>query len=90
VRIIWTNEPKEDKINKAIFKKLCEGRMKGKLLYKDCSHEFKYYGLPIFTSNTMPNINVDSGVKRRFRCYNHTSEFTIDKVKLDEIEMYTC
>jgi hypothetical protein len=32
----------------------------------------------------MPNINVDSGVKRRFRCYNHTSLFTSDKSKVDE------
>jgi hypothetical protein len=31
----------------------------------------------------MPNINIDSGVKRRFRCYNHTSEFTSDKTKVD-------
>ena len=32
----------------------------------------------------MPNINIDSGVKRRFRCYIHTSEFTSDKSKIDE------
>ena len=84
VRIIWTNEPKEDKMNKSTFKKFCEGEMKGKLLYKNGSHDFKHHGLPIFTSNIMPNINVDSGVKRRFRCYIHTSEFTSDKSKVDE------
>ena len=84
VRIIWTNEPKEDKMNKSTFKKFCEGEMKGKLLYKNGSHDFKHFGLPIFTSNIMPNINVDSGVKRRFRCYIHTSEFTSDKSKVDE------
>ena len=74
VRIIWTNEPKEDKMNKSTFK----------LLYKNSVHEFKHYGLPIFTSNIMPNINIDTGVKRRFRCYIHRSEFTIDKSKVDE------
>ena len=79
VRIIWTNEPKEDKMNKSTFKKFCEGEMKGKLLYKNGVHEFKHYGLPIFSSNIMPNINIDTGVKRRFRCYIHRSEFTIDK-----------
>ena len=84
VRIIWTNEPKEDKMNKSTFKKFCEGEMKGKLLYKNGSHDLKHFGLPIFTSNIMPNINVDSGVKRRFRCYIHTSEFTSDKSKVDE------
>ena len=84
VRIIWTNEPKEDKMNKSTFKKFCEGEMKGKLLYKNGVHEFKHYGLPIFTSNIMPTIHIDSGVKRRFRCYIHTSEFTSDKSKVDE------
>ena len=38
----------------------------------------------LMISNIMPNINVDSGVKRRFRCYIHTSEFTSDKSKVDE------
>jgi phage/plasmid-associated DNA primase len=84
VRIIWTNEPKEDKMNKAAFKKFCEGEMKGKLLWKNGTHDFKHYGLPVFTANIMPNINIDSGVKRRFRCYNHTSEFTSDKSKINE------
>jgi hypothetical protein len=32
----------------------------------------------------MPNINIDSGVKRRFRCYFHTSLFTSDKSLIDE------
>jgi len=84
VRIIWTNEPKEDKMNKSTFKKLCEGEMKGKLLYKNGTHDFKHFGLPVFTANVMANINIDSGVKRRFRCYNHTSEFTSDKTKVNE------
>jgi len=84
VRIIWINEPKEDKMNKSTFKKFCEGELKGKLLYRNGTHEFKHYGLPVFTSNTMPNINIDSGVKRRFRCYNHTSEFTADKSKVNK------
>jgi phage/plasmid-associated DNA primase len=84
VRIIWINEPKEDKMNKSTFKKFCEGEMKGKLLYKDGSHDFKHHGLPIFTSNVMPNINIDSGVRRRFLSYIHTSEFISDKSKVDE------
>ena len=32
----------------------------------------------------MPNINIDSGVSRRFLSYIHTSEFTSDKSKVDE------
>jgi hypothetical protein len=84
VRIIWTNEPKEDKMNKSAFKKFCEGEMKGKLLWKNGTHDFKHYGLPVFTANVMPNINIDSGVKRRFRGYIHKSEFIADKSKVNE------
>ncbi len=71
-------------MNKSLFIKFCEDDMKGKLLYKNGSHDFKHFRLPIFASNIMLNINVDSGVKRRFRCYIHTSEFTSDKSKVDE------
>jgi hypothetical protein len=69
---------------KSTFKIFCEGTIKGKLLYKNGVHDFKHFGLPVFTSNMMPNINIDTGVKRRFRCYNHTSLFTSDKSKVDE------
>jgi hypothetical protein len=71
-------------MNKSTFKKFCEGEMKGKLLYKNGSHDFKHHGLPIFTSNIMPNINIDSGVSRRFLSYIHTSKFTSDKSEVDE------
>eukprot|EP01038_Epipyxis_sp_PR26KG_P017698 gene17698-24652_t len=84
VRIIWINEPKEDKMNGSIFKKFCEGEVQGKLLYKNGTHKFNHNGLPIFTSNTMPNLKIDSGIKRRFRCYNHTAEFTSDITKVNE------
>lgn len=84
VRIIWTNEPKEDKIDKSKFKGFCEGEMKGKLLWEQGTHNFNHNALPVFTANVMPNIDIDSGVKRRFRGYEHKSEFVTDKSKVDE------
>ena len=68
----------------SIFKKFCEGEMKGKLLYRNGVFDFKHNALPLFTANIMPNIRIDGGVKRRFRGYNHTSLFTTDKTKINE------
>ena len=84
IRIIWTNEPKTSKMDTSIFKKFCEGFIRGVLLYKNGTHDFIHHGLPIFTANEMPNISIDTGVKRRFRAYNHTSLFTEDKTKINE------
>ena len=84
VRIIWTNEPKTDKMDSTTFKKFCEGNIKGELLYKNGTYAFTHNGLPIFTANEMPNINIDTGVKRRFRAYNHTSYFTEVKTEVNE------
>jgi hypothetical protein len=78
VRIIWTNEPKEDGMNVSIFKMFVEGVIKGKLLYKNGIHTFQHNGLPVFTANTLPNIKMDTGVKRRFRGCNHVSKFVSD------------
>jgi phage/plasmid-associated DNA primase len=83
VRIIWINEPKTDKMEKSTFKSFCEGQMKGTLLFKDKEHDFGHNALPIFTANEMPNIDVDDGVKRRIRGYEHLSKFTDDTNALD-------
>ena len=84
VRIIWINEPKTDKMEKSTFKSFCEGQMKGTLLFRDKEHDFGHNGLPIFTANEMPNIDVDDGVKRRIRGYEHLSKFTDDANAVDE------
>ena len=83
VRIIWINEPKTDKMEKSTFKSFCEGQMKGTLLFRDKEHDFGHNGLPIFTANEMPNIDVDDGVKRRIRGYEHLSKFTDDANDVD-------
>lgn len=84
IRIIWTNEPKEDGMNVSVFKMFVEGVIKGKLLYKNGIHQFEHNGLPVFTANTLPNIKMDTGVKRRFRGCNHMSKFTSDKKLVNE------
>jgi hypothetical protein len=91
VRVVWINEPKTDKMDDSAFKKFCEGIMKIKLLWKDGEHNIEHYALPIFTANIMPNINVDTGVKRRFRAYCHVSEFTEQREKVNESKnIYLC
>jgi hypothetical protein len=84
IRVIWTNEPCSDRTDAELFKCMAEGKLQGKLLYRDGIHKFNHNALPIFTANTMPNIIIDSGVKRRMRGYIHTSEFVEDKNKIDE------
>ena len=84
IRLIWTNEPQCSKMDSSLFKKFCEGQIKGELLYRNGTHTFQHHGLPIFTANEMPNIDIDTGVKRRFRAYNHTSLFTDDVKLIDE------
>jgi phage/plasmid-associated DNA primase len=84
IRIVWNNEPKADKMNATTFKKFVEGEMKGKLLFKNGTYNFNHNALPLFTANIMPNIDIDEGVKRRFRGYNHKSVFTSNKNEVDE------
>ena len=84
IRIVWNNEPKADKMNATTFKKFVEGEMKGKLLFKNGTYNFNHNALPLFTANIMPNIDIDEGVKRRFRGYNHKSVFTSNKNEVDD------
>ena len=84
IRIVWINEPKADKMNNTTVKKFCEGEMKGKLLYKNGVHNFNHNALPVFSANLMLNIDLDGGVKRRFRGYLHTSIFVKRKEDVDE------
>lgn len=86
IRIIWVNEPKEKKMDPPTVKQIAEGRLKGKLLYKDGDYTFQHYGLVIITTNTMISIKLDSGILRRLCGYEHTSLFTPFKDKVNEEE----
>lgn len=84
IRITWVNEIKDTKLDAALFKKFCEGRLQTTKLYEEESHDIVHNSKCIVTSNTMIAIKVDTGVERRWRGYTHSSEFTDDRNKVDE------
>jgi hypothetical protein len=75
IRIIWINEMKDTKMDDSLFKSFCEGELQTTQLYKDGTCNIKHYGKCIATSNGLPNIKIDTGVKRRFIGYEHKSKF---------------
>jgi len=75
VRITWINEPEETKMDSSLFKNLADGSLTTTELYKDGSKSFKVYFKVIFTSNTLPNITLDTGTARRIISLDHPSTF---------------
>ncbi len=53
---------KDSKIDDSLFKSFCDGQLETTQLYKDGQSSFRHYSIPIFTSNNMPNLKVDSGI----------------------------
>lgn len=84
IRITWINELKDSKMCDSLFKSFCEGKLQTTQLYKDGSDSFPHYSKCIITANTMPYINVDTGVDRRFKGYTHSAVFQDDVSKVDE------
>ena len=84
IKISWINEMDDKKLDINLFKKFCEGSIQFTELYKDGLIDIKHNSKLIFTANTFPNIQIDSGVKRRLLTYYQTSEFTDDANKVDE------
>ncbi|RYY81018.1 hypothetical protein EON63_16360 [archaeon] len=78
--LAWTNELKEDKADACLIKAFVAGCLKVKLLYSQVHH----YGLPIFTANTIVNVKMDSGVRRRMIGYKHQSIFISVPKLVDE------
>ena len=72
------------KVNEVLFKQFCEGDLQTTKLYEDGQHNFKHYSKCIATSNEMPNIKIDTGVKRRFVGYTHKSTFVDSKKEVNE------
>jgi len=83
IRIAWVNELSDKKMNESLFKTFCEGLVKTSKLYQDGSHTVEIHSKLICTSNSMPNILIDSGSSRRLIAYEHVSEFTDDASKVD-------
>lgn len=84
IRITWLNEPKDKKFDSTFIKSWADGECNAEKLYKEGSHDFRHYSLTFFTSNTMPNIQVDGGVARRIRAYEHKSKFVENESDVNE------
>ena len=74
--IAWVNEFSDKKVNDSDFKNFCDGKVKTTRLYVDGSHTVTLKCKLIATTNIMPNIQINTGSKRRFLAYTHTSLFT--------------
>ncbi len=86
IRITWINEPKDKKFDSTFIKSWCDGECNAEKLYAEGSHDFKHFSITVFTANNMPNINVDGGVTRRIRSYEHQSKFIDNKKEVNEKE----
>ncbi len=86
IRLSWINEPKDKPFDIPFLKAWADGECNSERLYEEGSHDFKHYSLTIFTSNTMPRLKLDGGVKRRIRALKHTSRFTPNLNEVNEGE----
>lgn len=84
LRYAWINEMQDKKINDTLFKSFCEGLLQTTSLYKDGLNNFKHYCKLIFTSNSFPNINIDSGISRRIEACELGSLFVDNENDVDE------
>ena len=80
IRLTWLNEPKDRKNDCTFIKSWADGECNAEKLYQEGSHDFKHYSLTFFTANNMPNIQIDGGIQRRIRAYEHKSQF-VDNIK---------
>lgn len=84
IRIAWVNELSDKKIDDALFKTFCEGRVKTTKLYKEGNHDIDLHCKLILTSNDMPSIKIDTGTSRRIISYQHMSKFVDNEEDVDE------
>ena len=71
---------KDKKFDGTFLKSWADGECNAEKLYKEGSHDFRHYSLTFFTSNNMPNVQIDGGVARRIRAYEHKSNF-VENIK---------
>lgn len=84
VLITWINEMSSERIDAFFFKSFVEGNCTTTKLYKEGSFQFTHKSKVVATSNEFPNIQIDSGTKRRIRAYTHESEFVDDESRVDK------
>ena len=82
--VSWINELKDAKIDSELMKKFVEGMVQTTKLFKEGDFQVSHISKIFFTSNVMPNIQIDTGIIRRFKSYEHKSSFTEDPKLVDE------
>jgi hypothetical protein len=84
ILLAWINEMDSKKCNTSVYKSFCDGVVNTVKLYQEESHNIKLSALCVATSNEMPNIQQDSGSKRRMKGYQHQSKFTKNPEEVNE------
>lgn len=84
ILISWVNELSTERIDISIFKNFVEGKCNTTKLYKENSHTFTHKSKVISTSQTFPNLQIDSGTSRRIKAYNNKTHFTENPEEVDE------
>jgi hypothetical protein len=74
----WINEMDAKRCDTSVYKSFCDGVINTTKLYTDGSHNLRHFALAIATSNELPNMQQDTGTKRRIIGYEHKSKFVDD------------
>lgn len=75
-RIAWINEPSEKGMDTSTFKNFIDGDAKTTKLYLEGSHKISINCKLFFTMNNMPDLDIDTGSKKRIVSHAHTQRFT--------------
>ena len=84
ILLTWINELSNERIDISLFKSFIEGKCSTTALYKEESKNFTHKSKVISTSQTFPNLQIDSGTQRRIKAFTHSSKFTDNKDEVDE------
>lgn len=86
IRFTWINEPKDTKLDDSLFKSFCDGKLQTTRLYRDGSLTTKHYSKLFFTMNNLPNLKLDTGIKRRLKSLTHLSNFTYETNEINPLK----
>lgn len=79
IRLYFVDEIDSKTLDTSILKKICDGDIKAKQLYRDGVHKVDVYGTLIINSNMLITFSVDSGSKRRIIGYEYKNKFVDEK-----------
>ena len=83
IRVTVVNEMDDKRVDVPLIKQVVEGKLETTKLYEDGSKDVTHMSKIFFTSNTFPNIQIETATVRRINSYTTTSEFTHDLSKVD-------